>query len=488
VVAITEDLRHEPVFHIERRGIEFVPETERWAKPRDLFWMWAGASLQVENFVYGVVLMTFGFTFTQAAIITILGNLSYLLLGLASLQGPQTGTTTFMINRASFGPNGSRVLALFNWLTMVGFETVGLILIVFAGQALAGRAGLLPGTGLRVALIVGAVAVQLVLPLLGHASILRVLRTLTVPFLALYVILAFLTLGNAHFSAVPTGAGWETFMGGLAFVIVLSGLGWAECGNDYSRYLPDGASKARTVAWVFLGTAPPQIILMLLGCAVGTYTAGALAGGDPFQAFVTPHVHVFNTAFVVPFLVVAIIQLFGVNSLDLYSSGVTLQALGLRIERWQAVFVDTAICLALTVYAVFDSSFSSLLKDFVDLVVVWIAPWLGIFLIDWVLRGYRYKGADLQRTDAGSDYYGRRGVSWPGLVAQWAGMIAAIEALAGTFSMPSWLHWFNYELGGHLPGGGADFSVFAGMGVGALVYAILERGARRVRRMGAAAA
>lgn len=467
-------------FQIERRGIDLIPETERWAKPRDLFAMWAGASLQVENFVYGVVLMTFGFTFVQAVIVTILGNLSYLLLGVASLQGPQTGTTVFTINRASFGPNGSRMLAFFNWLTMVGFEIEGLILIVFAGEAIAVRAGVSPGTGLKVGLIIAAAAVQLVLPLLGHASVVKVLRALIVPFLGIYVILAVLTLGNAQLSAVRTGAGWETFMGGLAFVIVLSGLGWAECGNDYSRYLPARASKGATVAWVFAGTALPQIALMVLGAAVGTYTAGALAGGDPFQAFVTPHVHVFATAFVIPFLIVSIVQLFGVNSLDLYSSGVTLQALGLPVARWRAVFIDTVICLAFTIYAVFDSSFSVLLKDFVDLVVVWLAPWLAIFLTDWAMRGFRYEPQQLERTDNRSGYYyGAVGASWPALVAQIVGMLAAIEGLAGTFSMPTWLHFVNFELGGSTPGSGADFSVFFGLAGGGLTYAVLELVRRR---------
>jgi len=462
-------------FRLERRGIDFVPERERWAKPRDLFRMWAGASLQVENFVYGVVLMTFGFDFAQAVILTVLGNCSYVLLGLASLQGPTTGTTTFVINRASFGPRGSRLLALFNWLTMVGFETEGLILIVFAGEALAIRAGLVPGTPLRIALIVGAAAIQLVLPLLGHASVVKALRWLTLPFLALYVLLAIFTLHHADLSVNHVGAGWETFMGGLAFVIVLSGLGWAECGNDYSRYLPSGSNRRSIVCWVVAGTALPQIALMLLGCAVGTYTAGALAGGDPFQAFVTPHVHIFATGFVTPFLLVAIVQLFAVNSLDLYSSGVTLQALGIRIPRWQAVFVDTAICLGLTSYAVFDSSFSTLLKDFVDLVVVWIAPWVAIFLTDWVLRRFRYSPHGLQQGDARSPYYGSRGISWPGVLAQVAGMMAAIECLAGDFQMPAWLHAANFALGGHLPGEGADFSVFAGMTIAALTYALLFR-------------
>ncbi len=92
-------------FHIEQHGIDFIPESERWAKPRDLFGMWAGASFNVEYFVYGVLLVSlFGtLDFSQIVLVTILGNLSFALLGLASLQGPQTGTTVFAINRALSG-------------------------------------------------------------------------------------------------------------------------------------------------------------------------------------------------------------------------------------------------------------------------------------------------------------------------------------------------------------------------------------------------
>ncbi|HTX01162.1 MAG TPA: cytosine permease, partial [Acidimicrobiales bacterium] len=117
-------------FHVEQHGIDFIPESERWARPRDVGYMWAGVSIQIEYFMYGAILMSFGFTFWQALSIVIIGNVSYLLLGVCSLQGPQAGTTVFAINRASFGPNGSRLIALFNWLTQIGFEVEGLILIV----------------------------------------------------------------------------------------------------------------------------------------------------------------------------------------------------------------------------------------------------------------------------------------------------------------------------------------------------------------------
>ena len=97
-MAIAEDLAviHEPdvqdPFRVEQHGIDYIPMSERWARPKDIFGMWAGASVQVEYFIYGAILMTFGFTFAQALSLIIIGNLSFLLLGLCSLQGPDAGT------------------------------------------------------------------------------------------------------------------------------------------------------------------------------------------------------------------------------------------------------------------------------------------------------------------------------------------------------------------------------------------------------------
>ena len=73
-MAIAEDLAiiHDPnvddPFTVEQHGIDFIPESERWARPKDIFGMWAGASVQTEYFLYGAILMTFGFTFAQAAL------------------------------------------------------------------------------------------------------------------------------------------------------------------------------------------------------------------------------------------------------------------------------------------------------------------------------------------------------------------------------------------------------------------------------------
>ena len=235
--------------------------------------MWAGASVQVEYFIYGAILMTFGFTFAQAVSLIVIGNLSFLLLGLCSLQGPDAGTSVFAINRAPFGPNGSRPISFFNWITQIGFEVEGLILIVGAGLVLMVKGGFHPGDPAKVMLVILAVLIQGILPFLGHAAIVKTLRLLIAPFVVSSPILLGFAIPHAHLNAVHHGAGWQPYMAGLAFTIALSGLGWTECGNDYTRYCPPDTSKKGLVGWVFLGTAVPEILIMTLGAVVGTFLA-----------------------------------------------------------------------------------------------------------------------------------------------------------------------------------------------------------------------
>jgi nucleobase:cation symporter-1, NCS1 family len=471
-VTIAEELAviHEPdvddPFKVEQHGIDYIPLSERWASPLDIFGMWAGASVQVEYFLYGAILIgVFQFSFPQALSLIIIGNLSFFLLGVCSLQGPDAGTSVFAINRAAFGPNGSRPISFFNWITQIGFEVEGLILIVGAGLVLMIKGGFDPGDPAKVILVIVAVLVQGILPFLGHAAIVKTLRLLIVPFVVLFAVLLGFAVPHAHLSINGPGAGWQLYMAGLAFTIALSGLGWTECGNDYTRYCPPDVSKKGLVGWVFVGTAVPEILIMTLGAVIATFVSGIGGGAGgllPFahQGFIPPW-------FVVVFLLFAIVQLFGINSLDMYSSGVTLQAVGAPVKRYQAVLIDCVIAFGITMYAIFSSSFATYLEDFVDIVIVWIAPWVAIFLVDWALRGYRYVPSELQDVGPTSLYWNSGGVFWPAIIAQLVGMFAAISGLSVTFHLPQWLNEVTYH------NQGADFSIFLGIAVAGVLYYLL---------------
>jgi purine-cytosine permease-like protein len=470
-VAVIHDPEVRSALHVEQHGIDFIPESERWAKPRDVGGMWAGVSVQIEYFIYGAILMGFGLTFAQVVIVIVLGNLSFLLLGLCSLQGPNAGTTVFAINRAPFGPNGGRPISFFNWITQIGFEVEGLILIVGASMVLMIKAGFLPGDPAKVLLVILAVLIQGILPVLGHAAIVKTLRWLVIPFVILFAIMLGLAVPHANVHVVKTSGDWQAFLEALAFTIALSGLGWTENGNDYTRYCPTNTSKKRIVGWVFLGTAVPEILIMTLGAVVATFVLKIGTGSGGLLPFA--HTSALPAWFVDLFLLFAIVQLFGINSLDMYSSGVTLQAIGAPVKRYQAVLIDCVICLGVTMYAIFSASFTTYLDDFVDIVIIWIAPWSAIFLVDWILRRFRYVPSELQKTGRDSLYWrGTGGISWPAWVAQVVGMFAAISGLSATFHLPEWLNEVTVHTRDSF-GFGADFSIYLGMGVAGVVYALL---------------
>jgi purine-cytosine permease-like protein len=444
----------EPAF--EQRGIDYIPVSERRGTPMDLFWMWAGALFNVEYVVYGALIISFGLSFWQAALVILVGNLSYLVAGVGSLQGPAAGTSVFAISRAPFGPRGAKLVSVFNWMTQVGYETEGLALVVLAGLALFAKAGAGGSTGLKIALIVAAAAVQLVLPLFGHRAMLRVLRMLVPPFVVLFILLAIFALPKAHLGA-GSGANWETMMGALALILSAGGYGWVMNASDFSRYLPPHASRRRIVWSVALGGYIPSTLLSLLGAAVATAVATA---SDPISGLP----HAFHGWFLIPYLVFVIVQLFAINSVDLYSSGLTLQALIPRIKRWQCVLLDTVVAGALTAVAIFSSGFYSFLTDFLLFMIVWIAPWVAIFLTDWLMRRGRYDSRSLLTGRAGI-YWRNDGVHVPGVVAQVVGMLAAASWLDTTVWQGPLSKATNL----------ADFSVFMGAIFGAGVYYVLAR-------------
>ena len=276
--------------------------------------------------------MGFGFSFYTALSIIIIGNLSYFLLGLASLQGPETGTTAFMISRAPFGTRGSRLAQLLQLDHPAGLRDRGPHPHRRARDRSWSRWPACTSTSpTKVIFIILAAAIQAVMPYLGHATMVKVLRALIIPFGAIFVALRDLrhqARGGA-LQGQSYGHGWELYTAGLAFTFALSGLGWTECGNDYTRYIPRDAKKGAIVGWIFLGTAVPEIFMMTLGAVIFTFLLEQFAVGtasNPFEALQGQHL--IPEWVVVVFLVFAIVQLFGINSLDLYSSGVSLQAHG----------------------------------------------------------------------------------------------------------------------------------------------------------------
>ena len=115
------------------------------------------------------------------------------------------------------------------------------------------------------------------------------------------------------------------------------------------------------------------------------------------------------------------------NVITFYASGLTLQSVGVPLRRYQATMLDTSVSTILVIYVVFiSSSFLTDVNDFLSLLLVWIGPFAGVWLVDGTLRRWSYDPVDIHTIRAGSRYWGWRGINVKGLVAMLAGAVVCL--------------------------------------------------------------
>jgi NCS1 family nucleobase:cation symporter-1 len=179
-----------------------------------------------------------------------------------------------------------------------------------------------------------------------------------------------------------------------------------------------------------------------------------------------------------------VLGLVGGAVLDIYSSGLTLLAAGLRVPRWSAALIDGVLMIVGTIYVVFFSSnFIGPFEGFLITLGVPISAWCGVMLADIALRRKPYAEADLFRS---SGRYGL--VRWVPVGLLVAGSVLGFGLVVNTDA--SWLSWQGYLLGPFGLGGKTGTWEFANLGViVALVVAFvgwLVAGRAAVRRQEAA--
>jgi purine-cytosine permease-like protein len=100
--------------------------------------------------------------------------------------------------------------------------------------------------------------------------------------------------------------------------------------------------------------------------------------------------------FLIPYLLVVLLGFMGGAILDIYSSGLALLTLGLKLPRPAAAAIDGVLMAAGTVYFVFfASNFFWPFQAFLYLLGVPIAAWTGIFIADLAMRRKNYDSSAL---------------------------------------------------------------------------------------------
>ncbi len=442
-------------FSVEAHGINTIPLEDRHGTARELFFVWAGANTNYIYLILGSLVVSFGLGFWPAVLAIVVAHAFYLLLGAAAVPGPKAGTATMVVSRSAFGVRGNRPYAFLSWLTTVGWEAVFIVVATLALVQLAGLAHL-NGLWVKIASLVVIAAVTFIVAIFGHATIVWMQRILTYALGIGMVVLAILVLpkghlGGFHVHAGAAGTPAATWILAVEVLLAGSAMSWMNYPADYARYLKPSESSKAVWFWTAFGPIIPAVGISAVGAAAGT----AANMTDPVGGLRT----LVPTWFFAIFLLIVIAGAVANNFMNTYSSGMSLLALGARVSRHTAVVVDGVLATLMAIYALFVSNFVGSFQNFLALMVLWIAPWAGVYLADILVRRNSYDTAGLHQTDGGPYWY-RRGWNLSALAAFVAGVVCAYLFTNATL------------LRGPLVGAisGADISVFVGLAVSFLLY------------------
>ncbi|WIM98455.1 cytosine permease [Actinoplanes oblitus] len=201
----TDTLPGDRAGQIEQRGIEFVPDAERHGRPRELFALWAAPNVSYVSLTLGGMLTgLLGLSWQSGLVITVLGNLFWVLIGILAVSGTSSGTPSEVVSRTMFGVRGNRVnIAVTGWLLCVSYIALNLAAAALAAFALSGVLGWEPGTAGQVVLVIVIAAVTLALSVYGHATITRLYQPFSAILAAAFAILGGFVVAHTNWDWRP---------------------------------------------------------------------------------------------------------------------------------------------------------------------------------------------------------------------------------------------------------------------------------------------
>lgn len=456
----TAAAEHEVRF--DAHGVEPIPHPHRDSTPLEQWWIWMGANIAPINWVLGALGPALGLTLVETVAVIAAGNLvGCTLFGLFNLMGHRTGCAQMLLGRAAFGRRGAIVPAVIQGLLAMGWVGVNTWVVLDLVLAILARLGVPGGTGLKYGVAAGIMAAQLLLALYGFYAI-RSFEKWTVPVtVAIMAVMTVLAVTHVH----PDWTGGTAATAGQKFTAVTQlltaigigwGVSWLPYSADYSRFVRPRTSGRAVFLATGLGVYVPTVWLATLGAVL----AGSGGRSDPADLIVTAF-----GGMALPVLFLVLHGPVATNILNLYSCSLAALAIGLRTARWKITLLAGVVASVVLAVFVRSDDFAHAFDQWMASILVWIAPWAGIVLVDFfVLRGGRPDVPSLYRDGADSPYgrTNRRALIAlaAGVAAGWAWQYGMVPVMQGPVA----------RLLGH-----SDFSWLSGFVVAGGLHHLLSR-------------
>lgn len=424
----------EHVLEVEPFGIDQIPQEARHGRVRQIFTLWFASNLNIVTWFTGFLGVELGLSIGYAVLAITIGSLlGGICLALSSMVGPELGRPLVPSSDHAFGISGMRGISFLNFLNNAGWLAVNLVLSVLAFQII------IPNLGYHSVLLIIAAA-TLIIAVYGYNFIHVFSHWMTIIMGIFFIAMTYISLHNLsdimRTANVANGSfNWGIFI--LAAVISFSyQISYCPVGADYSRYLPENASKFKVWLAAYLGVVAVTIWLESLGAL----SALVIIDTDPMSTFAK-----LMGFFTIPAMIIVILSLMPNNVISIYSGGLALLAIGLPIKRWSSAIVTAVLGLLAIWWG--NGEIANTYQNFLLLLSYWIAPWLAIVLTDFYL--HRVMG----RISSGD--------AWPGIISFTCGVALSIPFMS--------THLYTGPLAAQFLNG-ADVSYFVSTIVSILTY------------------
>jgi nucleobase:cation symporter-1, NCS1 family len=454
----------ESLARIEVRSIDFIPPAERHGRVRDQFTLWFGLNANIFPVVLGGVLVFMGLDFLWACIAITLGVvLGLILVGFHAMQGPRLGVPQMIQSRGQLGFYGAVLVFAASIVLDFGFLAAQLVIQADAMNLLVAAISIPAWIAILTVPVV-------VLTIYGYDWIHRWQRWMTFILGITFVIVFVQAISRGRPAGAAAGTGAPTFavFMGATGLFVIAMVSWAPYVSDYSRYLPENVSKAKTFWAVVLGSGIPQIICAILGAY--------LTGLFPHAPSTVAAVRDAAGSWALPVMALSLI---GSDVANAYTGMLAVASIvscfrEIRRSVWVRVAGSLLVIAAGTGSALLGyQQFVNNLSNFLNVLLFVFIPWSAINLTDYYL--IKHGDYDVPSFFTPEGIYG--GFLWRGLIAYLLAVAVQLPFIDQAFYVGPLV----------APLGGTDISWLVGAVAGCAFYLVALRVPGRLERSAAGA-
>lgn len=312
------------------------------------------------------------------------------IIGVISTYGPVFGVPQMIHSRGPFGYSGNIFPVSMSAITGFSWFAINTVLATEATV-------LVLGINFYVA-AVSIVVVQMLVAVFGYKTISHFQKYSSLLMSLLFAVLtAYFFIAPSHqiyVGKVSTmGTDWAMVAtASIAFSMIMS---WMPCASDYTRYLPTKTPRGSVFLSVFSSTALSTIWLESIGALISTS-----------YHILTP-INLLSMVFpgqlIAISMVVLIMGTVATNSMNVYSTSLSMMIAGIPIKRWVSAMI-AAVAGGAIVVIIGKSNMISSMESLLTMMGVWISPWLAIVLVDFFLVAKTDRDDNRFRTKSGFRY------------------------------------------------------------------------------------